>query len=84
MIFSEEAEIVYKHLNEVSSESKIERSILNAVNKKIDLIKANYHYGEPVAKNLIPEEYRTKYSVNNLFRGELPNFWRMIYTLTNN
>ena len=84
VIFSEEAEIVYKHLNEVSAESKIERSILNAVNKKIDLIKSNYHYGDPVSKDLIPEEYNAKYGTTNLFRVELPNFWRMLYTLTNN
>ncbi len=81
-IFSPEAEEVYKYLNEAASKSKIEKSILNAVNKKIELIKANVHYGEPIAKNLIPQEYKIKYDVTNLFRVELPNFWRMLYTLT--
>ena len=46
------------------------------------MIKANIHYGEPIAKRLIPEEYKTKYETTNLFRVELPNFWRMLYTLT--
>ena len=82
IIFSPEAEEIYKYLNEASSGSKIERSILNAVNKKIELIKANIHYGKPIAKNLIPNEYKIKFSVTNLFRVELPNFWRMLYTLT--
>jgi len=58
--------------------------ILKAINHKIDLIKVNIHYGNPIAKNLIPEEYKQKYSANNLFRVELPVFWRMLYTLTNN
>jgi hypothetical protein len=58
--------------------------ILNAINHKKDLIKANIHYGDPIAKNLIPEEYKQKYSATNLFRVELPSFWRMLYTLTNN
>jgi len=58
--------------------------ILNAINHKIELIKANIHYGNPIANNLIPEEYKQKYSVTNLFRVELPTFWRMLYTLTNN
>lgn len=58
--------------------------ILRAINNKRDLIKANIHYGDPIAKNLIPEEYKQKYSVTNLFRVELPAFWRMLYTLTNN
>lgn len=82
VIFSPEAEKVYKHLNEVALSSKIDRSILNAINKKVEFIKANIHYGEPIAKRLIPEEYKIKYGATNLFRVELPNFWRMLYTLT--
>ncbi|MCJ7696961.1 MAG: hypothetical protein MUO73_01340 [Thermoplasmata archaeon] len=42
----------------------------------------NYHYGDPIAKDLIPQEYKEKYDVKNLFRVELPNYWRMLYTLT--
>lgn len=38
VIFSPEAEEVYKHLNEISASSKIDRSILNAINKKVELI----------------------------------------------
>ena len=79
---SPEAEEVYKYLNQEAPNSKIERSILNALEKKKELIKMNMHYGEPIAKKLIPQEYITKYGVTNLFRVELPNFWRMLYTLT--
>jgi len=82
VILSPEAEEVYKYLNAQSANSKTERIILSAVNKKIELIKANYHYGEPIAKKLIPKEYKQKYGVTNLFWVELPNFWRMLYTLT--
>ena len=83
VIFSPEAEEVYKYLNEQAINSKIEKSILNAVNKKVNLIKLNIHYGDPISKNLIPMEYVEKYGITNLFRVELPNFWRMLYTLTN-
>ena len=82
VIFSKEAEEVYKYLNEQSSGSKNERMILNALHNKIRLIKTNFHYGSPIAKDLIPEEYKIKYGITNLFRVELPNFWRMLYTLT--
>ena len=34
-----------------------------------------------MAKKLIPNEYKMKYGVNNLFRVELPNYWRMLYTM---
>jgi hypothetical protein len=82
VIFSPEAEEVYKDLNAKAAESKVDGMILNALNKKIELIKTNIHYGEPIAKDLIPKEYKTRYGVTNLFRVELPQFWRMVYTLT--
>ena len=71
VVLSPEAEEAYKQLNELANESKIERSILNSIEKKKDLIKANPHYGEPIAKDKIPEEYKRKYSVTNLFWVEL-------------
>ncbi len=83
VILSPEAEEVYKYLNEQASTSKTEQMILNALNKKVELIKCNPHYGDPIAKKLIPDKYRIKYGITNLFRVELPNFWRMLYALTN-
>ena len=56
--------------------------ILNAFLQKMELLKEDVHYGQPIAKKLIPAEYKTKYGITNLFRVELPNFWRMLYTLT--
>lgn len=83
VILSSEADEAYKYLSEAAKESKIERSILNSINKKMELIKANPHYGSPVPKDRIPKEYVTKYEITNLFHVELSNFWRMLYTLTN-
>jgi len=82
IVLSPEAKEVYKYLNEEALSSKTERMILKAVRQKVELIKANPHYGNPIAKKLIPSEYKEKYGVTNLFRVELPNFWRMLYTLT--
>ena len=83
IILSPEAEEAYKQLNGLAANSKLERSILNAIKKKVELIKMNPHYGNPMAKKLIPREYVLKYGVTNLFRVELSGFWRMLYTLTN-
>jgi len=58
--FSPEAEEVYNYLNTEAPISKTERMILDAVNKKSQLVKANPHYGDPVAKKLIPQEYKVK------------------------
>lgn len=38
---------------------------------------------EPISKDKIPNEYKVRYDVKNLFWVELPNFWRILYTLTN-
>ncbi len=51
VILSPEAEEVYHFLNKEAPESKNKQSIFDAVNKKIDLIKENVHYRNPVAKN---------------------------------
>ena len=80
VILSEDAQTAYKHLVVESAHSKIEKTILSSIKKKIDLIKLNYHYGEPIAKQKIPP----KFNVTNLFWVELANHWRLLYTLTNN
>ena len=84
VILSPEAREVYEYLNREASNSKIEKMILKSINQKIELIKLNPHYGDPISKKLFPEEYKRKYGITNLFRVELPLFWRMLYTLTNN
>ncbi|MCK4365041.1 MAG: hypothetical protein KAW45_03215 [Thermoplasmatales archaeon] len=81
VILSSDAKEVYNHLKEEAPKSKTERTILNAITKKIEIIKSNPHYGDPIAKSLIPREYLDKYEITNLFRVELPNYWRMLYTL---
>jgi len=76
-----EAEEVYQYLKIKAPDSKQEEVILNAFLQKVELIKRNFQYGQPIAKNLIPSEYKIKYGITNLFRVELPLFWRMLYTL---
>lgn len=82
VVLSPDAEEVFLFLNKEAANSKIESSILRAIQKKVELIKTNIHYGVPVAKHLMPAEYKIKYGITNLFRVELPNYWRMLYTLT--
>jgi hypothetical protein len=81
IILSTEAEKTYLQLKERSG-NKTERMILDAVHKKTEQIKKNPHYGDPIAKRLIPEEYTIEYGIGNLFRVELPAAWRLLYTLT--
>lgn len=84
VILSPEAEEAFRQLNAKAPTSKTERSVLRSIRQKVELIKSNPHYGEPVAKSLIPKEYVAKYGVSNLFWVGLADYWRMLYTLTNN
>ena len=82
VVLSSEAKEVYDSLNAKAALSKKERTLLKAINYKIELIKHNFGYGDAIAKHLIPKEYTSTYGVTNLFRVELPDFWRMLYTTT--
>ena len=81
VILSSDAKEVYNHLKKKASRYKTEKTILKAITKKIEIIKSNPHYGDPIAKKMIPKEYINKYDISNLFRVELPNYWRMVYSL---
>jgi hypothetical protein len=81
VLLSENAAKVLDYLNKESPKSKIEKSILKALKKKTELIKYNPHYGNTISKKLFPKEIIRKYEITNLHRIELPNFWRMLYTI---
>jgi hypothetical protein len=82
VILSKDAEEVYNFLNKQAPNSKIENTILRSIKKKVELIKNNPHYREPISKKLIPKKYIDDYGISNLFWVKLPNYWRMLYTLT--
>lgn len=78
------AEIAFKELNLIVEQqiqegknSSQEMQLLNSIKQKVELIKANPFYGDNVKKNFIPKNF----NVQNLWRVELVNFWRMLYTI---
>ena len=83
-----DAEKAFNDLNKIVGEqrnqgvtSSKDITLLNAINRLFDVIVNNPFYGENAKKDLIPKEYRQKYDVGNLFIADLPDYWRMIYTL---
>ena len=83
-----DAEQAFKDLNKAVGEqrkqgitSSKEITLLEAIDRMFDLIVKNPFYGENAKKNQIPREYRQKYDVSNLFIADLPDYWRIIYTL---
>lgn len=58
-------------------------SILRSFERVREILKTNPQYGNPLAKELIPDEFKRE-GITNLYRAELSNFWRMLYTLEGN
>ncbi len=88
IIFLDKADRAYKRLNEIvgqqikeGKEHTEEMQLLKSIRQKIELIKVNPFYGDNIKKHLIPKEYSTNYDATNLFRVELSQFWRMLYTI---
>lgn len=87
VILKDQAKEEYAQLLKIVEEQKRkggtnsdEMRLLKSINNKIDILKYNPVYGQSVSKALIPKVL----NVDNLFRIELTNYWRMLYTLRTN
>lgn len=54
--------------------------LLRSIHRIIDILKENPQFGDPIRKQLIPQNV-LEMGVQNLYRVELSNYWRMLYTL---
>ena len=88
VILLDEADAEYQRLNELvgqqvqeRQETSEEMQLLKSIKQKVEFVKANPFYGNNMAKNLIPQEYIVKHQAKNLWRVELINYWRMLYTI---
>jgi len=51
------------------------------IDRAIDDLKVNPTCGIKIPKKLWPKEYSQKYKITNLWKYDLPNAWRLIYTI---
>jgi len=58
-----------------------EKELFRFINQAIDNIEENVFCGTQIPKKQIPKEYIKKYSPANLWKYDLPNAWRLIYTI---
>lgn len=88
VVLSEEATEEYDELNRIVSE-ELQRGITSSVNQSIfrsiervkGWLKDNPFAGEQVQKSKIPQYYLNKYDATNLWRIDLSDYWRLIYTI---
>ena len=67
-----------KNFNILKDNDPIKKGIIRAI---MDL-KQNAFSGTQIPKRLFPKLYIQKYGINNLWKYDLPNGWRLLYTIT--
>lgn len=67
-----------RNFNELKDEDPIKKGMVRAIKD----LKENAFCGIQIPKRLFPREYVQKYGINNLWKYDLPNGWRLLYTIT--
>lgn len=86
MFFGKEVRVYLKgqaqeaYLELKKRDDKEAQILLRSIHRLIDILKENPQFGDPVRKQLIPRQFQET-EVQNLYRAELSNYWRMLYTL---
>ena len=85
---SEDEKKVYLELNRIVSEEKqkgtessFHQTLLRSINRIKELLKINPFAGDQVHNFQIPSKYVKKYEVENCWRIELADRWRLVYTV---
>jgi Txe/YoeB family toxin of Txe-Axe toxin-antitoxin module len=63
--------------------NKEHENLFKWINRAIDDLKESPSCGIKISKKLWPKEYK-KYKINNLWKYNMPNAWRLIYTIREN
>ena len=74
-------ENIFEELKEGKFESK---KLYDSINKAIQNLKQEPICGVKISKKLWPKIYIQKYEITNLWKYDLPNGWRLVYTIKEN
>jgi len=58
-----------------------EKQLFGFISRAISDLKENPFCGIRIPKKLWPKEYFIKYEITNLWKYNLPNYWRLVYTI---
>lgn len=88
---SEEANKVYEELNSLVGEEKLKniessfhQTLLRSINRVKEILRQNPFAGDQIPRDRTPVKYKKKYGAENVWRIELADRWRLIYTITGN
>ncbi len=88
---SAEADEVFQELSRIveeerrkNIESSFHQTLLRSILRVRDLLKDNPFAGDQVRKEIIPAKYKKEYDIDNTWRIELADRWRLVYSITGN
>jgi len=58
-----------------------DKQLYSFISRAKDDLQVNPCCGIKIMRNLWPKEYSKKYGITNLWKYDLPNGWRLIYTI---
>ena len=76
-------EKVKKAFLELAKGTQDEKQLQQFLIRAFNGIEENCFCGIQIPKKLIPQEYLKKYKVKNLWKYNLPDAWRLIYSIEN-
>lgn len=76
----EKVKEAFEKLKEAVGDAK---QLLKWLERAFKDIEENGFCGIQIPKRLIPKQYIEKYSIHNLWKYNLPNAWRLLYSIEN-
>ncbi|MFH0973537.1 MAG: hypothetical protein V1817_01985 [Candidatus Micrarchaeota archaeon] len=75
---------LFQAFEELKAGKSEERKLAENITKAITELKKNAFCGIKISRKLWPTAYVRKYGVTNLWKYNLPEGWRLIYTIVGN
>jgi len=79
VVFAEEK--LKEAFNKLEESRTEDKKLYEWLNRAFDDLQNNPSCGIQIQRKLIPEEYIKKYDIDNLWKYNLPNAWRLIYSV---
>ena len=76
-------EKVQKNFEELKSSRTENKKLYKWICRAFEDLEENAFCGIQISKKLIPEVYLEKYDIDNLWKYNLPNAWRLLYSIKN-
>ena len=67
--------------NKLKDSKTDDKNLYKWLNRAFDDIAENAFCGIKIPKRLIPKKYIDKYGIDNLWKYNLPNAWRLLYSV---